>query len=109
MSIINQKPQMLGLPIFDFFALVIIEGSLVLFCMLFLAQINIILSAAVFVFVGGGVYGFICFKRTLPEHIFVNLIKYMIEPKIYITSADINRNNPILKKFAEDEGVINVK
>jgi hypothetical protein len=102
MSIINQKPQMLGLPIIDFFALIIIEGMLVLFCMLFLAQINMILSAAVFVIVGGSVYAFISFKRNLPEFFFTNIIKYVLEPKIYLTSADINANSPILRKFIEE-------
>lgn len=105
MSIINQKPQMLGLPIVDFFALIFIEGFLILFCMLFLAPINMILSATVFVIIGGSVYTFIGFKKSLPEHFFTNWIKYIFEPKIYLTTADINKNNPILKKFAEDEQV----
>ena len=103
MSIINTKPEMMGFAVYDFYALIVLEGLLFIFCMLVIAPYNFTLSAVTFVVIGAPTYIFFVFKKLLPRRFFINLIKYFIEPKVYITGADINYKNKLLRAVAEKE------
>ncbi len=109
MSIINDKPEIFGIEVTDFYILMIIEFLLLLLCFIGIAPHNFIAAMIVFVVLGGTVYVFINLKKLLPEHFFFNLYKYLTGPKIYITSADLNPNNPIFKKIIEEDEENNVK
>ena len=103
MSIINEKPEMFGFAVYDFYLLIALEGLLFIFAMMVIAPNNFTAASIFFVVLGVPIFIFIAFKKLLPRRFFINLIKYFIEPKVYITGADINYKNPLLRAISEKE------
>lgn len=103
MSIINEKPEMFGMPVFDFYILAVLEGLLFIICILWVSQYGMTLAAIVFMITGGPIYAFFSFKKFLPEHFFKNLIKYFIEPRDYLIKTELNRKNKLLKTLMDKE------
>lgn len=103
MSVLNKKAELYGLPVNDFFILIGVELALFLFSMFVLMRINAYFGVTFLVVSGGLVYTIITFKRLLPDRFFKNLYKYITEPKIYITTVDVNMNHPLIKRLVSDE------
>jgi len=99
MSVLNKKAELYGFPVNDFFVLIIIELVLFLVSMFGLMKINAYLGITFMVLVGGFVYTVMYFKRLLPHRFFISLYKFLTEPKIYITTVDVNRRHPLIKKI----------
>ncbi len=99
MGVLNKKAEIYGMPVNDFFILIIIEIVLFLGSMFGLMRINAYLGVTFFVVVGGLVYAVIFFKRLLPEKFFISLYKFLTEPKIYITTVAVSGNHPLIKKL----------
>ena len=99
MSVLNKKAELYGLPVTDFYILICVEMVLFLVTILWLVRINAYFGVTFFIITGFLVYGIMNLKRFLPDRFFISLYKYLTEPKIYITTADINANHPFLKKL----------
>lgn len=103
MSIINEKPEMFGMPVFDFYLLAALEGLLFIICILWVSQFGMTAATVTFIITGGPIYAFFSFKKFLPEHFFKNLIKYFIEPRVYLPRTELNTENKLLKAILHKE------
>ena len=98
---LTEKPEMFGIPIFDFYILLVIEAALLLIA-LWLIGFNIILGGTFFVFFGGIVFVLINFKKFMPQHFFLNLFNFTTGQRLYLAKPRISADSPLVRAIAQE-------
>ena len=103
MNLLNEKPELFGIPVIDFYILIAVEAAIV-FIAVYLMQYSIIAAGIFFVVVGGGAFSFINFKKFLPEYFFTNLYNYLTQPRLFLTDTDaqLNEKNTAFKNLMQE-------
>jgi hypothetical protein len=99
---LTEKPEIFGIPVIDFYILVGVEIILFLIA-LYLINFNLIFGGSFFVFFGSIVFVFINFKKFLPEHFFINLIKFTMGQRIYYANPRLSTDNPLIRAIANEK------
>jgi len=99
---LNEKANVFGIPVNDFYVLLGIEIFIFLIGMLIM-QYNFLGGGIFILFFGGLTFVAINVKKFLPDHFVTNLYRYFTSTRIYKTKTELNPDNALFKAIIDDK------